>query len=624
MKFKIFIIIVGLLLVSACSSDQVGTEVIQEPSNTSIPTKTQKPTITVAPSSTPVPTQTWTPTPTSTSTPAVTPTPVTINIEADGSGDYWTLEEAVQNAPEGANIFLGPGVYDLEKNLTIGKSLQLIGSGMDDTEIVSDDYYYVIYATGQESFGVEGITIRHQGNKYANVVKVKNVNNIEFENCRFTGAVYSEVNDEGGWGLVIGPDTHGIVKNCEAGENQVTGIGIKSKDIHIDGNTCKDNDQFGIVIVEVSNAFLLGNECTGNAYSGILVTDNSYPTLEDNSLTGNGENGIIFAGNSTGTIRKNIVSNNGFSGITLYGNANPSVEENTCEFNNRDGITLYENSSGEFRGNRCAQNKFDGISVNDKAHPTITGNLFQDNGNNGIAFLDESTGEATQNECSGNMKCIHIEDTANPEVSDNYCHDNLFGDPAVNTPPVTAKSTPDPRVYNRSIEEFLCRIEDIPEGFDFLYPESPVRISNEEYIKNHEDPGLAKDYIALTERDDLWYLHMRYTKFDTTSEDILLANLGSLDCSVMHHKTVEGAVYAVENPPFFYPDGVSPVSSVGELGQQSILEIIDSNSRVYFRYQNITGFVEITGMDPKDGIEIIQDIAEKMLERIQAASFTTP
>jgi len=183
--------------------------------------------------------------------------------------------------------------------------------------------------------------------------------------------------------------------------------------------------------------------------------------------------------------------------------------------------------------------------------------------------------------------------------------------------PVPAEPPSDQLVYSGSIEEFLCGIEDLGEGFDFLYPDEPLQVSNEDYIKNHENPEFAQEYIELTERDDLWYLHMRYTKFDTTSEDILLGTLGSLNCSVMQHKTLEGAVYAVENPPFYYPDGVSPESSTGELGQQSILEIVDSNSRIYFLYPNITGFVEITGMDPKDGVEIIQDIAEKMLERIK-------
>jgi len=79
-------------------------------------------------------------------------------------------------------------------------------------------------------------------------------------------------------------------------------------------------------------------------------------------------------------------------------------------------------------------------------------------------------------------------------------------------------------------------------------------------------------------------------------------------------------VYAVENPPFFYPASLALNSSGVELGQQSILESFDSNSRIYFRQGNISGYVEITGMDPEGGTEIIYGIAEKMLERIKAAT----
>jgi len=629
MKFKISCFILALFFITSCSSKQVKTESISEIPHTQIPTITHKPTDTQPPTSTPEPTETSIPLPTNTSTPTVTPTPVIIRIEADGSGDYASLEDALNEAPEGANIYLGTGVYNLDKKLNIGKSLQLIGSGVDETEIVSDDSDYVMYIAGQESFGIKDLSIMHKGDNYGHVLRVENVNKIEFENCRFIGAVYNEGLDMGGWGLKIDHQVYGVVKNCEAVDNQLIGIGVvsgtdsKSKEIKIEENICKDNGNFGIAVLGDSYASLLDNTCSGNTYSGILVSDRSSPTIENNSLTNNGESGIIFSGNSKGIARNNIMSNNRFSGITIMRDSEPLVEDNTAQENLRDGISLFDNAQGEIISNELRQNKFDGISVNDNANPMIKDNLIQDNGKNGISFLAESSGEATQNECSGNMQCVYIEDTANPEVADNNCHDNLVGDPEVEVTTETVETSTDEKVYSGPIKEFLCGIEDIEVEFDMLIPEEPLQLSSEDYLNMHPDPDFAKEFVENAEWSDYWYLNMRYTKFDSSGET-LLGTLGSINCSVTLHETVNGAVNAFENPYFYPPEEISPASSDLGIGQQSMLEIYDSNSRLLFRYQNITAHVEITQMEPKVGSDIIKAIAENMLERIQAAPYTTP
>jgi len=86
MKVNIFILVLAFLFVSACLSSQNETEIIPEPSNTSLSTETKKPTNTTPPSSTPIPSKTLTPPPTTTSkptnTPAITPTPTTTNTPA--------------------------------------------------------------------------------------------------------------------------------------------------------------------------------------------------------------------------------------------------------------------------------------------------------------------------------------------------------------------------------------------------------------------------------------------------------------------------------------------------------------------------------------------------------------
>jgi hypothetical protein len=82
-------------------------------------------------------------------TPSWSPT-ATIQVKADGNGDYSTLGEAITNAPSGAAIVLGPGRYEVEDTLLIDKSLQLLGAGMEETEITSTGLVMKISAIGNK------------------------------------------------------------------------------------------------------------------------------------------------------------------------------------------------------------------------------------------------------------------------------------------------------------------------------------------------------------------------------------------------------------------------------------------------------------------------------------------
>jgi hypothetical protein len=74
-----------------------------------------------------------------TPTPTVPPPVVseTVQLNADGSGDYASLPEAVAAVSPGAVIHLSAGTFKLASPLAIDKPLQLIGAGMNETEIVS-------------------------------------------------------------------------------------------------------------------------------------------------------------------------------------------------------------------------------------------------------------------------------------------------------------------------------------------------------------------------------------------------------------------------------------------------------------------------------------------------------
>ena len=452
------------LSVSACSTPETPASAPPPPdTHTLLPSQPPTPTSTPVPS--PIPS--YTPTPASTPTTA----PLIFQLEVDGSGDFPSLAAAVQNAPAGATISLGAGVYRLDQALEIDKSLSLVGQGVDQTEIVSSADEYTVHVNVKGAFSAEGITFRHEGDAFADAVEVEQ-GEVTFNNCRFSGGVINPDGKQRGSGLRLREAAGGIIQNCVAEEN-FTGIWVLAMEITLEKNLSTKN-KAGIAFGADSKALARENQVLENQYNGFVVSTNSNPTLERNTSSGNGENGFLFQDGATGTALGNICSQNYGSGIMVAGMSQSVIEGNTCNQNTNHGIVIAENARAEIRNNECSENQMSGILVADSAQATIEGNtstkntrfgiavgiqaqgvvrrnicsqnlrigilvaenataVLEDNvcNNNilaGIAFLDNASGSASRNQCISNETGIIVQATANPILADNDCHDNTQND----------------------------------------------------------------------------------------------------------------------------------------------------------------------------------------------------
>lgn len=269
------------------------------------------------------------------SVPTPTPTPFPIRLEADGSGDYSTLEEAVAAALPGETIFLEAGVYRLTEPLDIDKPLTLIGVGMDQVEIISEAEGYVVRAVTAGVFAAEGITFRHEGKAMADVVLVQG-GEVSFVRCRFTGAVYVEGRGNKA-GLRFLGSSSGLVRECLVMENNNTGI-LMEQGAHpiLDNNVCADNEMIGIGYFDKTGGVARQNECLRNVV-GIGVATQSQPTLDHNICRDNELYGIAYWDSAGGMAYKNECTGNGV-GISIGGAASPELIENDCHDNTKEDI----------------------------------------------------------------------------------------------------------------------------------------------------------------------------------------------------------------------------------------------------------------------------------------------
>jgi parallel beta-helix repeat protein len=358
-----------------------------------------------------------------TATPAFMP--VTIRIEADGSGDYSSLEEAVRNAPHQATIRMGAGTYSLERRLNVRRSLRLVGAGMDETEIASAAPGYAIRFTGDGPFGMQDLTVSRVGDSPGNVVVVRG-GEIDFQRCRTTGAKAAYEYEEMA-GLLIMGDTTGEVRDCVFELNDVLGVYVTEKaQPSIEDCLAAENTGAGIAYYSDSGGTASRNSISG-CLIGIAVAGDSAPVLEENTCSSNELVGISIGHQASARASQNVCTGNEI-GILVFNEAQPMLEANSCNDNEQVGIAFTDDAGGTASANECLRNQF-GISLGQRARPTVEGNTCNENSLSGIAFLENAGGIASNNECASNGRFgISIDRTANPTVMGNNCHDNGWSD----------------------------------------------------------------------------------------------------------------------------------------------------------------------------------------------------
>lgn len=365
-------------------------------------------------------------------TPTLTPEPaepddgpVTVNVKADGSGDYATLNEAMLAVPEGSRIVLDAGSFVLSDPIDRTASVTLEGAGMDATEVSCAAPGYAMHLGGGGSFIVRNLTLRHEGNAEADVLWVDE-GEVELGGVRASGAV-SSGDDALHAGVRLSGSASGAIFSCEVTGNNLDGIQLEDEaSVTVEDSTCSDNVQNGIHFRDGSSGTVKRSFCSGNGLNGIVVTGTASAAIEDNTLDGNAESGLVYFSAGSGTARNNDVMNNVLHGISVNDDAQPTLEDNVCSANEEDGIVFFERSAGTAQGNTCSGNGLHGISVSDEATPLVEQNTCRSNAQAGIRYADSAGGTARSNEATENgLSGIIVRDDAEPVLENNISNDNV-------------------------------------------------------------------------------------------------------------------------------------------------------------------------------------------------------
>lgn len=341
------------------------------------------------------------------------------------------LHRAIEEAPDGAVLLLGPGERALERPVAVSRAVHLVGEGAGLTRLrgpatpLADGVAAPAFElVGHGPLRVRGLRLELPAPRSHGAIA--RAGTIEVEDCvidaraasrgaglrlegaalggsirrvavlggevavRVLGAARPRVEAcvlrGGGAGVVFSEEARGAVRDCllrerssgvEAG-GRARPLVTDNRIVQVQGDGLRWCDRAGGVV--------RGNEVLRAGEAGAAVDGGARPRLERNRLRDVEGKGVVYSRGSGGLCRDNVVERTGRSGIGALDGASPTLLHNRVDQAGQAGILVSGSSHAVVRGNEVTRAALHGVAVQDQACPTLEGNMVRSCGHNGLLW----------------------------------------------------------------------------------------------------------------------------------------------------------------------------------------------------------------------------------------------
>jgi nitrous oxidase accessory protein NosD len=326
-------------------------------------------------------------------------------VVAPSGGDFDSLQEAIDTAPEGATLYVRPGTYT--GPFLIEKNLKMLADGPQETVILDGDVAVVLVKNSHVT--LDGLTIVRRPIK---------------ETTQSSGGLFKQM---GRWAAkTLGLDkTTAIMKELGAltpydKEKLCVGVGIVNGKLDIHGCSVHGEGGYGIMtstsqaqVTDCSLQYgkaglLLGPKCTvtvertvvSNADHGIDALGTVRLVVRDSSVRDIKDDGIWLGDGAEALIENNTLHANRF-GLAVHVGVEAMVRKNRFQ-RCYGGIKLHVGAGGIYEDNDILESKHVGFWGTTDCDPMVRGNRIRNGDQYGI-FLDAKTrGRYEENQIIGN------------------------------------------------------------------------------------------------------------------------------------------------------------------------------------------------------------------------------
>lgn len=391
-------------------------------------------------------------------------------VGGSGSGNYSTIQAAIDNATSGDTIYVYNGTY--YENVVVDKTVTLIGNGSANTtidggggrvvkieaDLVNMSGFYITRSGNNRGIFVEssfntifnntinssfygGLVLSYTNNNtlYNNTFILCGIgfngnsvtdftsHEINISNTVNDNPVYYWKNINGGTipagaGQVLLMNCENVTVSNQNLSNATVGVQmVYSNSNTFENNNCNYNSAGMYIIRSSYNDFL--NNTYSNCDNGLHLDDSDNNLFNNNTFNSTFDNGIYIHGLNC---YNNTFSNNSFNsnpdyGIYSFSNAHHNKFFNNNCSDNYIGIYITTSSNNIITNNTCNDNDEAGIKIYSSPNSILNNNTCNLNGNYGI-FVASSYDTIENNTCINNTDGIHLQLSSFNTIANNTCN----------------------------------------------------------------------------------------------------------------------------------------------------------------------------------------------------------
>jgi hypothetical protein len=224
--------------------------------------------------------------------------PRTIIVALDGSGDFTSIQEAVDTAKKGDTVYIKAGQYHQDVTIHSKEKVKLVGAGRDQVTLLGREEVVGALHVGKWPYGameieISEMTINDHG---GHAVGLFNGQGIILRHLNVNGMLFSQ-------------QVQNVrIEDCTIGGSETTGVQFADSQAVLIGNFIHDNDH-GVNVAGKSEVRLERNVITRSLFEAVVVNDRAKAVLVSNTLVKNG-GGVAFLGTSQSEAYGNVVGLN--------------------------------------------------------------------------------------------------------------------------------------------------------------------------------------------------------------------------------------------------------------------------------------------------------------------------
>ena len=224
--------------------------------------------------------------------------PRTIIVALDGTGDFTSIQDAVDAANKGDTIFLKAGQYPQDVTIHSKEKVKLVGAGRDQVTLLGREEVVGALHVGKWPYGATDIEISEMtiNDHGGHAVGLFNGQGIVLRHLIIHGMLFSQ-------------QVQNVrIEDCTIGGSETTGVQFADSQAVLIGNFIHDNDH-GVNVAGKSDVRLERNIITRSLFEAVVVNDRAKAVLVSNTLVKNG-GGAAFLGTSQSEAYGNVVGLN--------------------------------------------------------------------------------------------------------------------------------------------------------------------------------------------------------------------------------------------------------------------------------------------------------------------------